>query len=149
MKYRSRVSIVVLVIILGVFGFPLIGNDIKNIAAISMVSIPFIFAILIIVTINYTILDNSIVVRCCGFKSSTIDIMKIKTIKRSYNPLSSPAASLKRLEIKFYRKGRIKTALISPMREAEFLEKLKEINPNIEIEVVEKQKFLHVWDWDI
>lgn len=77
---------------------------------------------------------------------ATIDIA---TIKRSYNPLSSPAASLKRLEVKFHNKGRIETVFISPVREGEFIEKLKNINPNIEVKVAEKLNILRFWDWDI
>ncbi|MFI3319732.1 MAG: PH domain-containing protein, partial [Rikenellaceae bacterium] len=96
-----------------------------------------------------TISDRYLIFRTLWFKMATIDIARIKTIKRSYNPLSSPAASLKRLEIRFYNKGRIETALISPVRETEFLEKLKEINPYIEIKVEQKRNPLRFWDWDI
>ncbi len=78
----------------------------------------------------------------------TIDITKITAIKRSYNPLSSPAASLKRLEIKFHHKGLPMTALISPVRESEFIENLKEINPNIKINISQNQNILRFWDWD-
>ncbi|MFR9580623.1 MAG: PH domain-containing protein, partial [Rikenellaceae bacterium] len=75
---------------------------------------------------------------------------RIKTIKRSYNSLSSPAASLKRLEVKFYHKGRAQSGLISPVREEEFITKLKEINPYIQVTINQKRNsILRFWDWDI
>ena len=83
-----------------------------------------------------------------GIRSYTINIDDIISIKRSYNPLSSPASSLKRLKIT-EEKNRLKIILISPVREQEFLSLLKEINPNIEIEVKDKQSALRFWDWDI
>ncbi|MFI3292200.1 MAG: PH domain-containing protein [Rikenellaceae bacterium] len=157
MKYRSRISVILFILIFGVTVFPLIFDG-ENLFAKSMVEgIVYLFIVLIslsvFVSINYTITENSLIVRVFGFKMATIDIAKIKTIKRSYCLLSSPAASLKRLEFKFYHKGRLETAIISPVREAEFLERLKEINPNIEtnveIGVVQRRNILRFWDWDI
>ncbi len=148
MKFRSRISIVLAAIILVAFGLPLV-NDADDAAAALMIGAIFISVCAIFVTINYTISEANIIVRCLGFKMATIDIARIKSVKRSYNPLSSPAASIKRLEVKFYYKGKLETALISPVREAEFLAKLKEINPNIAIKVETKQNVLHFWNWDI
>jgi hypothetical protein len=39
--------------------------------------------------------------------------------------------------------------LISPVREQEFLDTLKEINPNISIRVSNKKGWWRFWDWDI
>ncbi|MFI3258866.1 MAG: PH domain-containing protein [Rikenellaceae bacterium] len=127
---------------------PLIER-IDDIAAVIALGIPFLFTVLIFATINYTISDGNLIIRTLWFKMATIEIARIRTIKRSYTPLSSPAASLKRLEVKFYHKGRIATALISPRREAEFLAALKAINPKIEMKVAQKQNLLRFWDWDI
>jgi hypothetical protein len=74
--------------------------------------------------------------------------------KRSYNPISSSAVSLKRLAL--YRKvrlnGKEKTTLynlISPVNEKDFLNALQTINPAIEIQVGGKTGWWRFGDWDI
>jgi len=84
-----------------------------------------------------------------------IHISAITSVVRSYNPLPASAASLKRLHIHFKRgyKWHLYLPLtmypmISPVREQEFLEMLKEINPNIQIKVNDKNGWWRFWDWD-
>ena len=69
----------------------------------------------------------------------SIEILDIISIKRSYNPLSSPAASLKRLRIDYRKNGKKGWILISPVREEEFIEMLKSVNPRIQINVSNKK----------
>lgn len=58
-----------------------------------------------------------------------IDIMSIRKIEKTNNPLSSPALSLKdRIEI-YYSK--FDSVIISPERQSEFIATLKLINKNI------------------
>lgn len=152
MKYRSRISILLAAAILGIFTLPLsdiLASDTLEYAKIVAIGIPFIFTVSIFASINYTISDKKLLVSCLGFKMATIDISQIKTIKRTYNPLSSPAASLKRLEVKYYRNGRIETCLISPIREKEFAQKLNDVNPNLHIKIAAKESTLRPWNWDI
>lgn len=153
MKYRSRISVLLFILIFGVLFFPLLNSEgllAKGISVFGVYISIMIISLLLFLTINYTITGSDLTIKVLGFKMPpTIDIMLIKSIKRTYNPLSSPAASLKRLEVKFYHKGRLEIALISPACEAEFLDKLKEINPNIEVRVVQKRNILHFWEWDI
>lgn len=59
-----------------------------------------------------------------------VNIMKIKRVKRTKNPLSSPALSLKRIKLEF---GKWDFVIISPKDEESFCNKLIEINPAIEI----------------
>jgi hypothetical protein len=74
-----------------------------------------------------------------------LNIKEIRSVKRSYNPLSSPASSLKRILVNTSKLN----VLISPVREKEFLAQLATINPNIEIEVSERTEWYRFWDWDI
>nr|WP_263326672.1 PH domain-containing protein [Neobacillus sp. Marseille-Q6967] len=60
----------------------------------------------------------------------TVDIMKIKRIKRTRNPLSSAALAMNRLQIDH---GKWDFTLISPKDEEKFCHILKEINPEIEV----------------
>ena len=76
-------------------------------------------------------------------------ITNIISVERSYNPLSSPAASLKRLSISLGGKAKFPYMLISPVREKEFIEELKILNPNIFVRIPDKKGIWRVQDWDI
>ena len=76
---------------------------------------------------------------------ATINIMEIYSVKRSYNPLSSPASSLKRLKLSLNKDF----ALISPAKEEKFINELSNRNPDIKVFVPKKNELIRVWDWDI
>ena len=78
-------------------------------------------------TTYYVIERNSLVVRS-AFIHKIIPVYEIKSIRRTFNPLSSPALSLDRLEIQY---GNGKMVLISPENREKFLEELKKMNPSI------------------
>ena len=80
-------------------------------------------------TTYYVIEKNSLVVRS-AFIHKIIPVSEIKSIRRTFNPLSSPALSLDRLEILY---GNGKMVLISPENREKFLEELKKLNPSIVI----------------
>jgi hypothetical protein len=65
----------------------------------------------------------------CGlYYRQRIDIQKIKSIRKSSSPLSAPALSLDRLEIRYNERDFV---LISPNRQEEFIQQLLAINPGI------------------
>ncbi len=80
--------------------------------------------------IKYEINDNLLKIRYLGTLIE-VPILKITSIKKTYNPISSPALALKRLKITYH--GSNNFCLISPVREKEFINKLREINPNIHV----------------
>ena len=72
----------------------------------------------------------------------------------SYSIGKAFAASVKRLRIHFKKEyfwyfPTLIYPLISPVREQEFLETLKTINPNIQIRINDKKDWWRIWDWDI
>lgn len=83
-------------------------------------------------TTIYTIRGNELYVRSGFFKMAPIDILSISRIRRSNNPLSAPAASLRRLEIRY---GKGKFLLVSPKEEAEFIGALQAVQPAIEVQL--------------
>ena len=111
----------------------------------------FIFSIILFILtgIHYIISGNKLIIKIWFIALMTIDIRHITSIKRSYNPLSSPAASLKRLAI--YRLGNYEYlyTLISPIREQEFISELRRINPHIRIYISDKTNKMNILDWDI
>ncbi|MCK1994767.1 PH domain-containing protein [Peribacillus muralis] len=91
-------------------------------------AIPIIcFLLWIWLTTYYVIEDKTLLVRS-AFIRKTISIDEIKSIDRSFNPLSSPALSLDRLNIHY---GLQRTILISPLDRDAFIEELMKRNPSI------------------
>jgi hypothetical protein len=147
MKYRSRISVAMLLFVATVCFAPilLVGDNEREPA---MFMIPFIaltVTVVLLVGIVYEIRDQHLAVKAFGFNFITLNIIEIRSVKRSYNPLSSPASSLKRILVNTSKLN----VLISPVREKEFLAHLTTINPNIEIEVSDKNEWYRFWDWDI
>lgn len=80
---------------------------------------------------GYTITEKELKIKSGPIRSK-IPIEKIKKIRKTKNPLSSPALSLDRLEIKY---GKYSTALISPADKEGFIQAIKERNPEVEINI--------------
>jgi len=147
-NFRSRISVVLMVFILVIVSLPLIpvinsGNIVNPAFYISAGVI--VFCVLLLSGFRYVITNEQLRISTWGICIWTYSLSKIESVERSYNPLSAPAASLKRLSIK----GVGIFALISPVREQEFLETLKILNPKIQINVTDKEEWWRFWDWDI
>lgn len=87
--------------------------------------------ILIAITFSktyYSIEGENLTVKSGIFYNKTINIKSIRRIVETRNPLSSPAASLDRLEV-FYNK--YDTVIISPREKAAFVAHLQQIKPEI------------------
>jgi predicted ABC-type sugar transport system permease subunit len=96
--------------------------------------------------IRYIISGGKLHLKIWFIPNGSRNITDIVSVKRSYNVLSSPAASLKRLSIHF-NTGLF--WLISPVKEQAFVEALKAINPDMDVRVPEKTGNRRIWDWDI
>lgn len=79
---------------------------------------------------GYKIEDGLIKTRCGPFRS-TVNIKEIKKLGTTRNPLSAPALSLDRMEIKY---GVYRLAIVSPKDKAEFIRVLLLENPDIQID---------------
>lgn len=145
--FRSRISVLLFGLILVIFipiSLPMLQQN--SIADICVIGGLLLFILFIFTGIRYIISGNKIVFKMWFIPMGSINILEISSLKRSYNPLSSPACSLKRLAA--YRYGNL-YALLSPVREQAFLEELKTINPRIQINVSTKRGLWRIWDWDI
>jgi len=101
---------------------------------------------------SYELTEKQLILKICGGSYFTFPLSVIASVERSYNPLSSPAGSLKRLKIRMKKGYKFPYALVSPVREQEFLETLKQLNPDINIRVSDKKgwhRIYRIWDWDI
>jgi hypothetical protein len=108
------------------------------------------FCAFIFIGMRYVIDGDTLYLKMWIIPNGSVKISNILSVERSYNPLSAPAASFKRLSIRF-KKGTTKYPywLISPVREREFLDILKSIHPDIYIRVPEKKRKWSFGDWDI
>jgi uncharacterized membrane protein YdbT with pleckstrin-like domain len=77
---------------------------------------------------TYYVLDNKELVIRSGPYKKRISLEKIISVKKTLNPLSSPALSLKRIEITYEKYG---MALISPKDREQFIKMLKERCPHV------------------
>jgi hypothetical protein len=74
---------------------------------------------------RYTITSHDLLIVCGPFRQR-LPLASIVSIMPSHNPLSSPALSLDRLEIRY---GKFDSVLISPADKTGFLAALHQLNP--------------------
>ena len=128
--YKSKISWIIYLPIVASF-IPLIVimivEDIWLLGFLLILVIAFILYIFL--KTKYTVTGNTLRVQCGFLYNEKIKISSIRQIKETNNPISSPALSLDRLEIKFENYGSV---LISPKEKVAFIEHLQHINPAIE-----------------
>jgi hypothetical protein len=79
---------------------------------------------------GYEISGDELKIRCGPFRQR-IPLQEIKEIKKTRSPLSAPACSLDRLEIKY---GAAKRVLISPADKEGFIQLLTERAPQVHLD---------------
>jgi hypothetical protein len=147
--FRSRISVLLSVFILVIFILPSIPIIQEKIyLAMYGIGGTLLFIVLLFTGIRYVISDYKLISRVGFLSFGSVNITDIISVERSYNPLSSPAASIKRLRISLRKGVSPSYMLISPVKEQEFIEELKKINPNIYVRVPEKTGIWRIWDWD-
>lgn len=85
----------------------------------------------VVFSIRYEISGDKLRVVCCWIFIETFDIHKITSVKPTRTILSSPAASLDRIEV---RAGR-RSVVISPRDKQAFVGHLLAVNPAISVEI--------------
>ena len=118
-KYKSKVDlwIVILLILIVALGLFWIIDSIffstsaEESIGLGISGILMILSVIIFLPVNYTLLESQLLIRF-GLFRHRINYQDIKSVKKTCNLLSSPALSLKRIEIQ-YSKG-IGFTLISP-----------------------------------
>ncbi|MBS4538927.1 PH domain-containing protein [Clostridium sp. D2Q-11] len=133
MYFPSKRDLWLGVAIFGIIGFTtlfiLVDLGITMVSIIMILS--FLFAAWLWFGTGYYIEDEMIRIKCGPFRSK-VNIKDIELIKKTNNPISSPALSLDRIELKSANRL---LAIISPKDKMKFAEVLKEKNPNISIEL--------------
>lgn len=128
-KYKSKIGlelVIPIVVILGGTGASMTYNLIwQGLIVIVLVSV---FIVHLFLTTEYTISERLVRIKSGFLYNKTVNIDSIRKITETYNPLSSPALSLDRLEIIYNKYDSI---LVSPKEKREFIQHITSINPNI------------------
>jgi hypothetical protein len=148
--FRSRISVLLLGFLLVTFipgTIPIIKYMI--ISGLLILGGTFLFIVFLLSGMRYIISGDKLYVKIWNIPSGSVEISNIISVTRSYNPLSSPAASLKRLRLGLSKGAKYPYILISPVKETEFIEELKAVNPDINANVPVKKGIWRIQDWDI
>lgn len=132
-KYKSKTGIGIiflLVIILGGLSAIMIVNRIWPGLAIIMTVAAF--ACYLFITTYYVINGNDLIIKSAFIVNTSIKIESITKVEETNNSLSAPATSLDRLAIYYSKSGFV---MISPKNKTEFINKLTELNPCIEVKL--------------
>jgi len=96
------------------------GEVLDGWIAVGVVLLVVVLFATIIIPCRYTLTDDGLLIQS-GLIKTKIEYRRMKDVKPSWNPLSAPALSLRRVKIKL-DKG---FALVSPKRRDEFIVELK------------------------
>lgn len=142
MKFKSKKEWWLTIIIwgamlfaLGSGGYALLIEKGSNVIDIEfLILLPFTVVLPIVVlwmwfTTLYVLNENNLVIKFGPFKK-TILLHDIQSVRKTMNPISSPALSLKRLEIVY---GHSHSVLISPHDRDEFMKILSKRCPQAKI----------------
>jgi hypothetical protein len=97
---------------------------------IAILSPVILFVVHMFMTTYYVIKENSLIIKCGFFYNKTVSIDTILAISETNNPISSPATSLDRIEIRYEE---FNTVFISPKKKKEFIREIIKLNPSIEV----------------
>ena len=135
--YRSKVdgwlmAIIIYVMAISIWSFIAFDwNSVVTQCAVAVSVLLFILVLYLLFSIRYIIAGNVLTVKCGSLYKRMFDINKIKSFKPLCNPLSSPAASFDRLEIKFIDSRSV--LLISPKNKQRFVVHICRINVNVSL----------------
>tara|TARA_R110002050_G_scaffold300364_1_gene469420 strand:+ start:28204 stop:28626 length:423 start_codon:yes stop_codon:yes gene_type:complete len=133
--YKSKISYGLLLLIFLILVLPLGFGIVKTesnqsvIVSISAFVLPFGFVLHLFFNTEYAIINNVLKIKSGFVYKKDLDIRTIKSITKSKSLISSPAASLDRIELKY---GVFSSVIISPKDTFDFIDDLIKINPNIE-----------------
>ncbi|GHB75652.1 PH domain-containing protein [Persicitalea jodogahamensis] len=126
-KIGLEIAIPLSVVLVGVMALMVYDNSWPGFFTVLATSA---FIIHMFLTTFYRIEGSTLIIKSGFFYNKKLAIGSIKSISSTMNPLSSPATSIDRLEIKY---NTYDSVLVSPKEKGKFIEHLQEINPKIEL----------------
>jgi hypothetical protein len=132
--YRSKVDIWLAGLVFGVLSYAVYEAFSEKQYDVLWVIVPVTLLVVSLYwQIKYVVGNGQLEIRTLIFGNMKIDISDIKSVHQTYNPLSAPALSINRLEVKYGSK--FDYLLISPKNRKAFVKQLIAINPNIDVKL--------------
>jgi hypothetical protein len=133
--YKSKIDTGIICLVFIPVLFPVIEGIVKREYEAIYVLLPIILGIFYLFSqLKYIINDDGVLYIKTGFiVNGKVEIKDIKSVTKTNNPLSAPALSINRLEIKYG--NMFDYVLVSPKRRSEFIEQLLYINPEISVKL--------------
>lgn len=153
--YRSRISVMLTIIYWGILSFISFSILIKTFRSgfsqplpLVLFGLIFVFFAIVWLRTRYIVEGDWIIIKIGPFTTDKVYIPSIVAIHRSYSILSAPANSRKRIALRMKIGNKHPFVLVSPEREAQFIDELKKINPEIGVDLTIARKKWKIWDWD-
>lgn len=135
--YSSKIGWELLLPIIIIYGFLIVNFfDKANLLGLIILIGSLIFLAVLFYSISYEVNDELLTVISFFFIKKNILIKDITRLVESNNPISSPAASLDRLEVYY---GKYSSVIISPKDKMGFIAHLKRLSPSIQVELKKKK----------
>lgn len=131
--YRSKVDWWLMVLVFGTFIYGIAEGVLESDYILLSIMILIIFIIFFLFSQIRYIINNGVLEIKGGLSSSRVPVSDIKSVCKTCNPLSAPALSVNRLEIKYGNS--FDYLLISPGDSTKFVAELIKFNPNIDVKI--------------
>lgn len=130
--YKSKIGLELIIPLSLAFGFTIFSliNENKGWLPLLLIGLLISAIVYLLISIKYIVENTTLIIKCGFIYKIKIDIFDIRIIEETRNPISSPAASLDRLEIYY---GKFDSVIISPKDKHAFIDELTRINSNIEV----------------
>jgi membrane protein YdbS with pleckstrin-like domain len=123
MKFKSAISLMLVVPVFMLIGFTTALMAREGVwPGVIVNALGIAFMVHAYFTTYYELEEDALHIQCSFFYSLRIPYTSIRKVKYTSNPLSSPAFSLKRLQIDY---GKMSSVMISPHTREAFLEALR------------------------
>ena len=132
--FRSKISYMLLLFVFLISSLItglIYGNSTKEIfVSLGVFILTFGFVLYLFFSTEYAVIDGVVKIKCGFLYKKELSINDIKSITKTNSFISSPAASLDRIELHY---GQFDSVIISPKDKIGFSKELLRINPKIEI----------------
>jgi len=151
--FRSRISVLLPVFVFVLFS-PVIILMIKYMIIPGLIIMGGLFLLVVILYsgIHYIISGDTLFFKIWFIPTCSLKIKNIASIKRSYYLFDIPTnttASFKKLRIEFLRNTNYPYLHVSPVREHDFIDELKKVNPSIQVCFFDKKGIGRILNCDI
>lgn len=128
---------IVVPVAIGLFGGLMLASAHKNWFAVSLLFFLMLFVMHVFLYTYYEIHGHMLKIKCGILIDRDVNIYDVASVKETYNPLSAPATSLDRIELKLKGKDSV---LLSPQNKKAFVEHLLSVDPQIQVQWRQRKK---------